>query len=542
MRFRTNKSRTSRALTLVEITIAMAIMAIVFAALLPQLRVIQNSWDSKIGASETLQNGRVLIDHFSRNLSKAARITAVSDSSEINGYIEFIDNDANNVRYDVNSTSDYVEYGLVGSLSDLAGPVSKLQFTCYDPCDLSTPITDVSSIRSVKVETTLINSASLDKDMTFTTQAYIRTNALPPPLEMCKLSSPWLEYEPDEGIEPALCRIDASHYLCAYAGPLGDGWVVVLTVDSDNWTITREIPFEFDTSRGNTPALCQIDATHYLCVYTGMAVDGFAVILTVDTGNWSISKETPFEYDTSNGEAPALYKIDNTHYLCAYEGVGGDGFVNILKVDTGNWTITEEYDLEFDPSMGQFPALAQIDQTHYLCVYAGPGDDGWATVLTVNTGTWTITNQTPFEYDTLTGLTPALLKIDDTHYLCVYQGGASTGWAGVLTVDTGSWIITKETAFQFDNVMCQNPDLSQIDSTNFLCAYGGPGDQAVAVVLTVDTGDWSISKNMHFILDEVRGNTPALCQIDGSRYLCSYAGLGDDGYAGVLELSTRIFP
>ena len=190
MQYRNNKNRFSRAMTLVEITLAMAIMAIIFAALLPQLRVIQNSWDSKVGASETLQNGRVLIDHLNRNLSKASRITAVSDSSETNGYIEFLDNDKNNVRYDIGASNN-VEFGPVGSLSDLAGPVSQLQFTCYDASDLTTPIMDVNSIRSVKVETTVTNPAILDQDMNFTTQAYIRTNALLSPPEISKLSEPW---------------------------------------------------------------------------------------------------------------------------------------------------------------------------------------------------------------------------------------------------------------------------------------------------------------------------------------------------------------
>jgi len=197
-------------MTLVEMTVAMAIMAIIFAALLPQLRLIQNSWDSKVGASETLQNGRVLIDHLNRNLSKASRITAVSDSSEMNGYIEFIDNDANNLRFDINGTSNYVEFGPVGSLYDLAGPVSQLQFTCYDAFDLTTPITDVNSIRNVKVVPTLTNPASLGQDMTFTAQAYIRTNALPAPWGgISKLAEPWLEFDPIDGQEPALCRIDA---------------------------------------------------------------------------------------------------------------------------------------------------------------------------------------------------------------------------------------------------------------------------------------------------------------------------------------------
>jgi hypothetical protein len=60
--------------------------------------------------------------------------------------------------------------------------------------------------------------------------------------------------------------------------------------------------------------------------------------------------------------------------------------------------------------------------------------------------------------------------------------------------------------------------------------------------ITVDTGNWSISKDMPFIFDELRGNTPALYQIDGSHYLCTYAGLRDYGYTGVLELSKQILP
>jgi hypothetical protein len=198
-------------------------MAIIFATILPQFRVIQNNWDSQTGAAETLQNGRVLIDHLNRNLSKAVRITAVSNSSETNGYIEFQDNDANNVRYDIGA-SNYVEFGPIGSLSDLAGPVSKLQFTCYNATDLSTPITDVNSIRSVKIKTTLTNTARLDQDMTFSTQAYIRTNALPVTGgNISKLSEPWLEFDSLSGLEPALVHMSGTKYLCAYRGDRDDG-------------------------------------------------------------------------------------------------------------------------------------------------------------------------------------------------------------------------------------------------------------------------------------------------------------------------------
>lgn len=174
MPHRNGKIRISRALTIMELVMAMALITIVFAAVLPQFRVMNNSWDSKRGNAETLQNGRVLMDHISHNLSKAVSITAVSGSGETDGYIEFEDNDGNSLRYEID-TDNYVEFGPVGDLSDLAGPVSSLRFTCYDDNDLDTGITDVNSIRLVNVQAVLTNSAALAQDRTFTTSVYLRT-------------------------------------------------------------------------------------------------------------------------------------------------------------------------------------------------------------------------------------------------------------------------------------------------------------------------------------------------------------------------------
>jgi regulation of enolase protein 1 (concanavalin A-like superfamily) len=179
MRYQNRKILNFSALTILEIIVALAIITIVFAAVLPQFRVIQNGWDSRQANTEVIQNGRVLIDHICCNLSKAVKITDVSESSDTNGFIVFEDNDGNSRRYDVNSTINYVEYGLVSSLSDLAGPVSSLTFTCYDACDLSnplSPVTDVNVIRAVKVDVVITNSGSLGKSKTFTALAYLRTN------------------------------------------------------------------------------------------------------------------------------------------------------------------------------------------------------------------------------------------------------------------------------------------------------------------------------------------------------------------------------
>ena len=177
-----DKSRTARALTMLEMVIAMAIMAVVFSAILPQFRNINNSWTLKKASAEMLQNGRVFTDHIRFSLARAVKITAVSAPADSTGFIEFTAGDGNTYRYDI-SASGYVQYGQVGDPADLAGPVSRLQFSCYSLDDLDTPITDVKLVRFVKVTTTMVNTGSMGHDKTFTAQAHLQTNAFADPVE-----------------------------------------------------------------------------------------------------------------------------------------------------------------------------------------------------------------------------------------------------------------------------------------------------------------------------------------------------------------------
>ena len=83
--------------------------------------------------------------------------------------------------------------------------------------------------------------------------------------------------------------------------------------------------FEFNVLLGAEPALAQIDNTHFLCAYTGPASDGWCVVAAVDVNAWTVSRATTFEFDNQTGLTPALAKIDNNNYLCAYAGVQNDG-------------------------------------------------------------------------------------------------------------------------------------------------------------------------------------------------------------------------
>jgi len=182
MKHVSNRTKFCPALTMLEMVIAMVIMAVVFAILVPQLRAIHSSWDSKAGNAETLQNARILMDHLQRTLATARQIKAVSGPAETEGFIQFLDSESNTCRYDiVGMDNKYIKYGPIGQLADLAGPVSRFQISCYDINDLDTPLDPVlnpSEVHFVKVEATLTNSAGMGRDLTLSALAYLRTGGI----------------------------------------------------------------------------------------------------------------------------------------------------------------------------------------------------------------------------------------------------------------------------------------------------------------------------------------------------------------------------
>ena len=316
--------------------------------------------------------------------------------------------------------------------------------------------------------------------------------------------------------------------------------VISQICQAEVWDITRGIPFIFEEDYARESVLSQIDETHYLCVYRsqeGWNWPGEAVVLVVETETETITKETTFEYESENAVKPALAKIDDTHYLCVYEGPNSDIWSVVLTVDNNTWTITNETPLAFGDYMIYKPELSKIDDTHYLCAYADYQlDAGWAVVLTVNTEDWIINMETPFEYEeTDTAHAPDLSQIDNTHYLCAYMGQDLDGWSVVLTVDPDNWTITKEIPFEFDTDYGRNPALCQIDETHYLCAYESTlaiDDIGEAVILIVDLNSWDISMGTPFVFDS-RDDVGeiALAQIDDSHYLCAYY-VGETGFTG----------
>ncbi|MCH8216502.1 MAG: hypothetical protein IH892_06985, partial [Planctomycetes bacterium] len=202
-----------------------------------------------------------------------------------------------------------------------------------------------------------------------------------------------------------------------------------------------ETPYEFDTIKGKHCDLARIDDTHFLCAYTGDGDDGWAVILIVDPLTWEVTKGTPLEYDSIKGKEASLAQIDSTHFICAYQGKAKDwAYATVLTVNTVSNTVVQEsvslVENESDEFSVKKPAIVPMTGNRFLLAYEGKDKDGFAVVLEVDTGTWGISVGVPFEFDTSKGKDADLIKIDSSHYLCAYGGDGDDGWAVILVPGT----------------------------------------------------------------------------------------------------------
>jgi len=171
MYMRKNNLRT--AFTIVELMVVMVLLLVITAALVPQLRAVRSSWATTQKSSELIQNALVLEEHLNRNLAAAKQILKVSAADTDNGFITFTDNLGVSKTYSV--SSGYISFGDTANPQTLAGPVTKFKISCYSLNNFDTPITDVNSIRFVKIETDLASSEQPTASRSFVTQIYLQT-------------------------------------------------------------------------------------------------------------------------------------------------------------------------------------------------------------------------------------------------------------------------------------------------------------------------------------------------------------------------------
>jgi hypothetical protein len=206
--------------------------------------------------------------------------------------------------------------------------------------------------------------------------------------------------------------------------------------------------------------------------------------------------------------------------------------------------MTEEPGHEFDNKLGQFPALSKIDDTHYLCVYVGQGFDGKACVLSVNPD-FSITSSSHYIFESGMCTNPTVQKIDDSHYLCSYGGGPGAAptatTAFVLTVDPSTYSISDNPKNKTINVRAMGrSEICQIDATHYLVQYSMDSySNTYLMLLTVNSSNWTVSDGQVFEVAPIGQAHGVLGTFNSPDYMSLYSdGVDDKIYAVDIQVNT----
>ncbi len=237
----------------------------------------------------------------------------------------------------------------------------------------------------------------------------------------------------------------SSYYLAVFLGAGGDGFARVASVNNSTYAITvHGTALEFDTADFNYGSLEQLDTNHFLVAWKGTSGFGYTRTLEVNTSTWAVTATgTGYTFDGTSADYIDTAKFDSTHVLVTWSDSAGDGKAIVVEVD-GSWNITNsDAAFEFDTSDATYNETEMVDSTHFIIAWRGVSGDGFVQAFVID-GSYAITTAgSSLEYDATDSSQNHLYPVDAEHLLLNWTNG-STALAQVLTVDTGTWAITEE--------------------------------------------------------------------------------------------------
>lgn len=249
-----------------------------------------------------------------------------------------------------------------------------------------------------------------------------------------------------DGYYGDIIKADANHFLVTYIDAGADGFAQVLAVSTSTYAVTTAAAaLEFDTQQALFSTLLQADTNHFINIWSDIDLDGKVQVLTVDTTNWTVTTAAALlEFDTQLAYKISAAIIDSTHFITVWEGPGNDCYAQCFAFSTSTWAVSTAgavFTVDTNSSSGPYSSIAQVDSSHFILFFTGTDNDGYATTLAINTSTYAITTTgSAVEFDTTSGLYSTCAKMDTNHFVNVWQGASSDGFVqafGVTLPATG---------------------------------------------------------------------------------------------------------
>jgi len=300
----------------------------------------------------------------------------------------------------------------------------------------------------------------------------------------------------------SLGKVDDTHYIAFWQGESNDGFVQVLEVNlQTGLTTPKGTALEFDVANGGDNSCLKIDDTHFINVWTGSGLDGFAQVFSVNLTSWAVAAVgSPLEFDVADATFNSLTQIDASHFLNCYSGTSNIGIAQVLEVNLSTYAVTAVgTPLTFEAGDAFYISSAPLgDGEHAIVFWTDGSNDGQARVLAINTGTWAVTfGGSLFEFDAVDATFSSCASLNDgEHFINFWKGVAGDGFAQVFEVDLGTFDITTAGAlFEYDTSNSSGNETVMVgtDNLHFFTMWRSSNNDGKAQVFEVDGATFDIT-------------------------------------------------
>lgn len=218
-----------------------------------------------------------------------------------------------------------------------------------------------------------------------------------------------------------------------------------------------------------------LDATHFVAAFRDGSSSGagMAVVGVISTGK-VITYGSEYQFCSAISTATAIAKIDSTNFIVVYAGAPSYTMQAIVgTVANGNEI---SYGSEYQLVASNYPEIdiALLDSTHFVAVYTGASSKGQAKIGTISNGN-EIAFGSVYDFNATNTRYPKVAVLDSTHFVISFIDASTSGSAkNIIGVVSGGNTITFGSKYEFCDLVSGSSEktaVSTIDSTHFVVSF-----------------------------------------------------------------------
>jgi len=350
------------------------------------------------------------------------------------------------------------------------------------------------------------------------------------------------EFDTSACADPSIVYVSDGVYAIAYRGPDDGGFLKTVEIDSEGTIGSVLDTLEFDAEQGKQPAIIRVSGDIFAVAYCGPDDDGFLKTVEIKPDGDITEVKGTLEFDTAQGKAPVILWVSGEIHAVAYCGPDDDGFVKTIDINDDG-TIDGVVDtLEFDTTEAKTPSLTAVGDDAYAVAYCGAAADGYVATFGIDDeGDIGAVTET-LEFDTAQGKDPILIGVGGGQFAVAYCGADDDGFVKTIEIDGEGDIVGVTDTFEFDAAHGQSPSIVAIPGVIYAIAYtGADGDGFLKTVeIETDGGITEVKDTLEF--DAADGASPYILPVAGTVYAIAYAGADADGYLATVDIDPAFDP